>query len=406
MKKSSIDFGAIVATNTLSRFANLMLFLALPILTLSLTGSPIWAGIVAFVNGGASVLGSLFGGVIVDRTGAKQIALLADGVSLISVLGLAAVLYWELSMTMFVLMVFFGAVLDGAGASARYALFPQIARKTPFSLEQATSIASSVDGLAEIIAPLTGGILIGLVGGVPTLLVVAGVFLVTFLGLLMVPNIPSQHSHESHLMEDFMAGFQYIWQDDLLRPLTLFSTYVLFLLMPFWVVLLPVYFGGAEGAEAFGLFNSVYGGFALIGAVVYGVVAHRLKKFDTINWINWVSIPILMIPIVVTSDSWLVWVFAVLLGLSVGPIMPILNSVYFYKTSDAYLGRVNGTSDAIASAAGPFGGLLFGLLIEFGSFELAYWLFVIGNMIIAGWYLLVPGLRLMNIDSYSDYESA
>ncbi len=396
MNPTSRNFALIIVTNTLSRIANLVLFLALPILTLSLTGSPAWAGIVAFVNGGTAVIGSLIGGVVIDRRGAKEIAVIADIASLVSVGMLAGIVSLGLPMWLFLIAVAAGSILDGAGATARYTLFPHIARKTKFSMEQATSISQTIEGISEIVGPILGGVLIGLLGGVWTLLITAGLFGLALIPLLVIPRVPSEYKGDTHPAEDFIEGFQVIWNDNLLRPFTLFSTAVLFFLMPFWAVLLPVYFGGEAGAVELGTFNSVYGGFALLGAAGYGLIAGKLSKFQTINWINWLSVPFYMIPAFVMSDSWLVWIFAGFLGLSVGPIMPIISTVYYQRTPDKLLGRVNGTSEAMAAGAGPLGGIIFGLIIEYGSFDMAYWVFILGNFCIAIWFLLVPGLRLMD----------
>jgi MFS family permease len=67
-----------ISSQSASTFANQVVAFVIPWLVLSRTGSALNAGGVAFATGVASVLGTLFGGVIVDRIGGRRTAIVSD----------------------------------------------------------------------------------------------------------------------------------------------------------------------------------------------------------------------------------------------------------------------------------------------------------------------------------------
>ena len=81
-----------MSSQSASTFANQVVAFVIPWLVLSRTGSALNAGGVAFATGIASVLGTLFGGVIVDRAGGRRTAIIADALSLVTVLALVVAL--------------------------------------------------------------------------------------------------------------------------------------------------------------------------------------------------------------------------------------------------------------------------------------------------------------------------
>jgi len=130
-----------ISSQSASTFANQMVAFVIPWLVLSRTGSALNAGGVAFATGIASVFGTLFGGVIVDRVGGRRTAIIADALSLVTVLALAAALVAGfVPLWLIVVTQVLGVLFDGPGMVARDPLVPRVAREddVPWSARPAS----------------------------------------------------------------------------------------------------------------------------------------------------------------------------------------------------------------------------------------------------------------------------
>jgi MFS family permease len=133
----------------------------IPWLVLSRTGSALNAGGVAFATGIAWVFGTLFGGVV-DRIGGRRTAIVADALSLVTVLALVVALVadfvplWLIGGTQVL-----GVLFDGPGMVARDTLLPRVAREDDgVPLVRATSLQETLQNTAQFVGPLASGWLI------------------------------------------------------------------------------------------------------------------------------------------------------------------------------------------------------------------------------------------------------
>jgi MFS family permease len=213
-----------VSSQSSSTFANQLVAFVIPWLVLSRTGSALNAGAVAFATGIASVAGTLFGGVIVDRVGGRRTALIADALSLVTVLALVVALVVDfVPLWLIVVTQTLGVLFDGPGMVARDALLPRVAREDGVPLVRATSIQETLQNIAQFVGPLAAGFLIAVVAEQGTLLVAAGLFLAA---MALIAGLERQRlTHDQPMtaagaLADVREGFRFIATEPLLGPLT------------------------------------------------------------------------------------------------------------------------------------------------------------------------------------------
>jgi MFS family permease len=133
-----------------------------------------------------------------------------------------------------------------------------------------------------------------------------------------------------------------------------------FLDAPF-VVVMPVFAREAFGSAAdLGLMYGVFGGAALVGALVYSAVGRRMPRRLTFVCCFAVG-PVLYLTMATLPSLPVVLAVLAVGGLAAGPINPLLNTVQFELVPADLRGRVFGAVKAGAWAAIPLGVLLGGV---------------------------------------------
>jgi Major Facilitator Superfamily len=390
-----------MSSQSASTFANQMVAFVIPWLVLSRTGSALDAGGVAFATGIASVLGTLFGGVIVDRVGGRRTAIVADALSLVTVLALVAALLADVvPIWLIVVTQVLGVLFDGPGMVARDALLPRVAREDGVPLVRASSLQETLQNTAQFIGPLAAGFLIAAVAEQGTLLVAAGLFL---LAMVLIAGLERQRLRHDHPMTwagavaDVRQGFRFITTEPLLGPLTSLLVAWVAVYVPLSILIFPAWFNfDRQSAGALGVFLGAQALGGVLGGLVFAAVGPRVSSF----W--W------FVPTEVAATAGLAAllatepgsVAAVALSFGVGLVaagsLPIINTAYYTRTPEELLGRVNGTSFAMVLAALPFSSLAFGWLINATSPETAIAVVVAANAVMVAAFALLPAMRLID----------
>ena len=138
---------------------------ALPWLVLDLTGRADAAGLVALISGVPTLFASLFSGTVVDTLGRRRTSVVSDllsavAVAAIPIVGLTAGLTFGWVLALAVL----GAVFDPAGVTARESMLTGVSQATGMRLERVNGIHEAVWGLAFLLGPALGAVLIATIG--------------------------------------------------------------------------------------------------------------------------------------------------------------------------------------------------------------------------------------------------
>ncbi len=120
----------------------------------------------------------VLGGAVLDRFNRRNVSIVSDVVSAVSVALLPVVdLLWGLDFAWFAVLGVLGAVGDIPGMTARDTLAPAVSRRDGMDLQRYLGLSQSIDSLMTIVGPAVAAFLIGAVGGVNTLWVTAALSL-------------------------------------------------------------------------------------------------------------------------------------------------------------------------------------------------------------------------------------
>jgi hypothetical protein len=390
-----------VSSQSSSTFANQLVAFVIPWLVLSRTGSALNAGGVAFATGIASVLGTLFGGVIVDRVGGRRTALIADALSLVTVLALVVALAVDfVPLWLIVVTQTLGVLFDGPGMVARDALVPRVAREDDVPLVRATSIQETLQNTAQFVGPLAAGFLIAAVAEQGTLLVAAGLFLAA---MALIAGLERQRlTHDQPMtaaraLADVRQGFRFIATEPLLGPLTFLLVAWVAVYVPLSTLVFPAWFNFAgQGAGALGVFLGAQALGAILGGLVFAAVGPRISRFWWFVPTNLAATALLAALLATAPGSAVAVALSFAVGLVSAGSLPIINTAYYSRTPEELLGRVNGTSFAMVLAALPFSSLAFGWLINATAPETAIAAVVAGNAVVVAAFALLPAMRLID----------
>jgi MFS family permease len=276
---------ALYAADAISLAGNAVAQLAIPWFVLTTTGSAAYTALAVFLNFLPIVLAGFLGGVIVDRLGFRTTSIVAD---LASSAAVAAIPFLSstvgLELWALMALVFVGALLDAPGATARAALLPDLVDQAEIRLERASGIRSGIQQGAQLVGAPLGGVLVASIGATNALWLNAASFLVSAALVAVFVARPPKPTHEEsrgHFLGELVEGLRFVWNERLLRALTLTVLVTNLLDAPLPVVLAVLAESEYGSAADLGLMYGVFGGAALVGSLTYGWIGHRWPRRRT-----------------------------------------------------------------------------------------------------------------------------
>jgi MFS family permease len=357
---------ALYAADVISLSGNAVAQLAIPWFVLTTTGSATATALVVFFNFLPIVIATFFGGVIVDRLGFRTTSVVAD---LASAGAVAAIplLHLTVGIELWQLMalVFVGALLDAPGSTARSALVPDLVELAGIRMERASGIRGAIQQGSLLVGAPIGGLLVAGVGATNALWLNSASFLVSAtLVAVFVPRPAraGEHEERGRFLAELAEGMRFIWNARVLRAMLLTVLVSNFLDAPFPVIM-AVFAEETYGSAAeLGLLYGTLGGAALVGALVYSSIGHRLPRRRT--FVTCFAIFPLSYLTIATTPSLPVAVAAfAIAGLASGPVNPLIFTIVAERVPVQLRGRVFGAVRAGAWASIPLGILAGGALV-------------------------------------------
>ena len=386
-----LPFYSFLAANAISLIGNYLTMIAVPWFVLETTGSAAKTGLVGFFTALPSVIATFFGGTIVDRLGHKKMSIISDIGSGVTV-ALIPLLYYTIGLEFWLLLtlVFFSALLDAPGHTARASLLPDLANEGGVYLERANSLQQAIQRGSILIGPAIAGLLITWIGTSSVLWLDAGTFAISaILFALTIPTGDKKPVSESKYLDDLKEGLQFLRKNRLLLSLVITVAITNFLDAPLFSVVLPVYAKEIFGDPTrLGIIISSFGAGAMLGTLIFGAIGPRLPRRPTYV----VSFLLLGLPfwaLVFTPPFPVVAGLLFITGLMSGPINPLIMTVAQEHIPPEMRGRVFGLLSAGAFVAAPLGMLLAGYLLEYTSIRITI-------TVIAAGYLLVTAAQIFN----------
>lgn len=346
--------------------------IAIPWFVLTTTGSATQTGLVAFAEMFPLVLMKVLGGPLIDRIGARRVAITCDLGSFL-VVGLVPFLHaldW-LTFPLLLAIVALAGALRGPGDAAKDSLTPAIVAAAEVPIERATGLASAVERGAGMVGFALAGALVVAVGPATALVVDAMSFLIgaailawATVGLPPLENAEGLHEAPARYWQSLREGWTFLRREPVLLGLSLMIAVTNLLDLAWSAVLAPVWaIESGHGAGLLGMVFAVFAGSSAVGSLFASAWGDRLPRFRTYLLAYLMCSPPRFLVMAADSPLWLIVFITVVGGVASGFLNPILGAVFFERIPSGLVGRVSSLSTSMCHALMPLGGLVGGALV-------------------------------------------
>jgi H+ antiporter protein len=378
---------------------------AFPWLVLQRNGSALDASIVAMAGTIPLLVATLIAGAAVDYLGRKRVSMISDALSALSV---AAVPVLALTFGVHVVNVAvlaglaaLGALFDPAGMTARETMLPEAAQRAGWTLDHANSVYEAVFNLSYIVGPGVGGLMIATLGGVNTMWVTAGAFVLSILAIstlrLEGAGTPNRNALPDGVWAGVVEGLRFVWNNKVLRTLAIVDLAATGLYVPMESVLFPKYFTDRNEPAQLGWVLMALSVGGLIGALGYAVLS-KYSRRRTIMLTAVLTLGVAMTIIAFLPPLPLILVLCAIVGFVYGPIAPIYNYVMQTRAPQHLRGRVVGVMGSLAYAAGPLGLVLAGPLADAAGLHATFLALALPMLLLGVVAVFLPALRDLDRD--------
>ncbi|GIG89593.1 MFS transporter [Plantactinospora endophytica] len=372
--------GLLVAEG-ISLVGSRMSMVALPWFTLVVTGSAARTGVVAFAEMLPYVLACALGGPLIDRIGARRTSIVADlasaaAVAAVPVLHLAG----ALSFSLLIGLVAAAGLLRGFGDSAKRVVFPETVAVAGTPMTRATSLHDGLSRLASLLGAPLAGLLIAVLDAPLVLLLDAVTFLLAAAVLaVLVPARRLAGARSSSevdaaqcdtqdrepYLSALRTGLRYLRQDRLVHGIVLMLLVTNLADAAYTAILGPVWASEVvRSSTALGLLTASFASGAVLGNVVFTVLASRVPRFAVFAVGFLLAGAPRFVALALLDQLWAIYLISFVAGVSVAAVNPILGAVSFERIPERLRARVLGLTHAAAWAGIPLGGLLGGLAVQ------------------------------------------
>jgi MFS family permease len=385
------DFTLLQAGHLLSSFGGQLTQIAFPLLVLTVTGSPVKVGVVAFASALPYPLFTVLAGVAADRWNRKWLMIGADMVGLVAVSSLAvAILADHLSFWHIVVVAFVkgtaGTVLFAAQVGVLRAVVPAPQLPDAVSVEVARTAAVRLAG------PPIGGALFVIGRSIP--FVVDAISYACSTVALVLMRTPFQEARDidpSTLRAQIAEGFRFLWSHPFIRTCALLFGFGNFIFPGVLVVIVVVGKDqGLSGGEI-GALTAVFGAALLVGSGITRLF-RRLFGVRTILLLElwtWTG----SVLFVIWPNVYVLAASTIPQALTIPSTDSVVHSYRIAITPDRLIGRVNGAASNISLAVAPLGPLVAGILLGAVSARAAVAVFAAAGLVLALWGTLSPSIR-------------
>lgn len=387
---------------SLSLFGNSAIGIVLPWLVLSTTGSLSSAGVIAAVAGLAAVPATFGGGRLIDRFGARNVAVVADLGSASAVLGLIAVHYTVgLSVPWFMLLGAAGAAFDVPGMTARQAMLADVSAVSGSSVVKVAGLFQAGFSLAFLAGPGIAGLLLSVLDPIDVVWITAACSAGAAGATALVPVMGQSFGQGP---EKPSGGLELIRRTPALRAMLIISISASLVTLPMISLLLPGHFNLIGEPGQFGLTMSGFAVGTLLGSVLFAVLAKRSRRTAYVAGILSMSAGMwLFAPL---GGFWLIFAAMIVMGIGSGLFGPIWNVYVADRVPDDVRGRVLGWLNAGSLVAGPLGLGLMSLVLLGGDLLLGAVLVAAGWSAVAVFAIASRGARELTVPAADEPVAA
>ncbi|HJX10724.1 MAG TPA: MFS transporter [Candidatus Binatia bacterium] len=349
-------------------------------LVLELTNSPLLLGLTGLTFAAPTILLSLLGGVIADRSDRRRIMIFSQLATALHFFIIATLVMIEwIALWHVMTLAFVSGCVRAFDRPSRMALLPQMVPRE--DIPNAVAVGGTIWQLNRLVGPAVAGMAIYLIGIGPT-------YLFCFFASLSAVSLwlPIRTEHRSTapaaagLVQHMIDGLRFIRANEI---------YYTFIGMTFfnsvfgmsYLILMPVFARNVldVGSQGFGFLQSTGGAGALCGVLAAAYFSHvRGKGLQAIG--GAVTFGLLIMVFAFSKSYPLSLALAFFLGLSSQLYMTTINTILQVNLPDQLRGRVMGIFGLTWDLM-PVGGMIAGAIAEFAGAPVAVGF---GGLMVAG----------------------
>ena len=328
-------------------------------LVLELTHSPFQLGLLAFINGFASLIAAPFAGLIADRLDRRMLAAVSQLLAALFAITIGLLTAFDrVAMWQLYVMATLGGVTFAINMPARQVLVYDVVGSE--YLTNAIALNAVTANIARIAAPSIGGAVIAGIGVAESFYAQTVFYLLATVATFMLRPATVAKPVRVPVWQGLREGFDFVRRDPVLSRLVLLNTVPNLLIYPY-VTLFPIF---AEdvlnvGSTGYGILLSGVGFGSIPGGLAVASMTHSRSKGVVM------SVAALLYMGMVASfalSSWFALSFGLLIVGGIGwSMMAILNQtlLQLQLSDDALRGRVI-SFYSMAGGITPFGSLAMG----------------------------------------------
>ncbi|MEF9945274.1 MAG: MFS transporter [Lachnospiraceae bacterium] len=402
------DFTLVVIGQIISLFGNGIVRFALPLYLLNQTGSATLFGIVSALSFLPMILLTPIGGIVADRVNKRNVMVTLDLLTAILMLVFFLLLgKVDLVLLLIItLMLLYG--IQGAYQPTVQASMPLLHGKE--NLLTANAIINQVSALAGLLAPIIGGILFGLWGLKPIIMVGGCCFLLSAIMeiFITIPHIKTSKKQSIFeiVKEDFSQSISFMRNDKpiILKSILIICGFNLFL-SAMLIVSMPVLITQTLGMsdQLYGYSQGALAAGGLFGGILVGVFAKKLNMKKV--YMLLLATATLLLPISISLwlslspfISYLVISVCCFFIMSVATMITVqMLSFIQGETPTNLTGKVLSCAMALAMCAQPLGQAMYGFL--FDTFQTTPYYIVLGTALVSSGIALLSKKVFQNMIS-------
>lgn len=330
--------------------------LALPLLVLDQTGSPILAGLVGTLRMVAYLVVHLPAGALADRMRRRRVLLASDAVWAVLMGAIGIALLLDSPLPIEVLLAFavagtlIGSVADPAAQAAARHLVSE--DEMPSALALNTVRAQTLG----LVAPLAGGVLYEIWPALP-FLIDAGTYVIslTLIYFIRTPLGGGANRDRTTLLADVGTGMRFLRRSEFLRSYLGWAALANFATggLTFALILVVQERGGSQLGAALAAIS--------VGSLAGAALAPKLK----VNVPLVCTVRVLIAAVMVVSPEVVTLSVGMVLTSLLGATMSIpLNARVYELVPDELTGRVQSAITLVGGSLYPFAGVVTGFLAE------------------------------------------
>lgn len=337
--------------------------IAIPLIVLSLTGSPQQAGIIAGVRGLVYVVLAIPTGALIDRWDRKTVIIignLGSGIAIGSIC--LALLLHRLTIT----QLYIAGIAEGAffvfANLSRFAAIQQIVPKQ--QLAAASARISVTDYTSLLLGPALGGILYQTVGAALAIFLDALSYLVNAVSVYFITvPLKVQRSGSASFRKEIMEGVRWLRGQKIIQFLNVLSAGDRMVTSGLYLLIIIIAKHNHASAGMIGLILGIGAGGGVMGSLVAEKIYHRLK-FQTIIRLTMIFSLMAFLLYFFTFNNYLLAAVTFLFNIT-SPISEVTSATYSAHTiPNEIRGRVSSITRVFVLGSNSLGLLLMGTFLE------------------------------------------